>query len=182
MSAPAIEQTADVEVAPDKRAHLTAPAWLQATPLALVFACFFLLPLLIIVLVSFWDYNDYEIVPTLTLRSYTETFEGCYDSLPALCTIFRTYLSTAKFCASVWAITLVLGFTLSYFLAFHVRSTTVRIVLGLLCTIPFWTSKRHPDDLLDPAARPQRADQRDAAEDRADLDPDGLAALFRFLG
>ena len=116
------------------------PAWLQATPMGLVFALFFVLPLALVVMVSFWDYNDYEIIPSLTLRSYTETFEGCYDQLPGLCTIFKTYLTTAELCFTVWAITLVIGFTISYFLAFHIRSLTMQIVLALVCTIPFWTS------------------------------------------
>jgi putative spermidine/putrescine transport system permease protein len=40
----------------------------------------------------------------------------------------------------VWGITLGLGFTIAYFLAFHVRSKTWQIGLSLLCTIPFWTS------------------------------------------
>ncbi len=38
------------------------PAWAQAAPFALVFAVFFVIPLAFVVLVSFWDYNDYEIV------------------------------------------------------------------------------------------------------------------------
>ena len=33
-----------------------------------------------------------------------------------------------------------IGFTIAYFLAFHVRSLTMQIVLLLICTIPFWTS------------------------------------------
>ena len=45
-----------------------------------------------------------------------------------------------KFCFLVWAFTLVIGFTIAYFLAFHVRSLTVQMALALLCTIPFWTS------------------------------------------
>src|SRR3984885_11948085 len=116
------------------------PGWLQAMPFGLVFAFFFIIPLILVVIVSFWDYNDYEMLPALTTRSYTETFEGCLAQLPDLCTILKTYVSTAKFCALVWAITLVIGFTISYFLAFHVRSFTVQMVLALLCTIPFWTS------------------------------------------
>ena len=127
------------EPAPVRR-HLTIPAWLQATPLAIVFALFFVLPLALVVVVSFWDYNDYQIIPSFTLRSYTETFEGCLDGLPEICTIFRTYLSTAKFCALVWALTLAIGFTVAYFLAFHVRSPLWQMVLALVCTIPFWTS------------------------------------------
>src|SRR5580698_6386518 len=116
------------------------PGWLQAMPFGLVFAFFFIVPLAFVVLVSFWDYNDYEIVPSLTTRSYTETFEGCLTQLPDLCTILKTYVSTAKFCFIVWFTTLIIGFTVAYFLAFHIRSTTTQMVLFLVCTIPFWTS------------------------------------------
>ena len=45
-----------------------------------------------------------------------------------------------RICITVWLITLVLGFAIAYFLAFHVRSLTMQIVLFLICTIPFWTS------------------------------------------
>ena len=116
------------------------PAWAQATPLALVFAVFFIVPLAFVVLVSFWDYNDYEIIPQLTTRSYSETFEGCLVQLPNLCTILKTYVSTVKFCLIVWAATLVIGFTVAYFLAFHIRSLKWQVTLALVCTIPFWTS------------------------------------------
>lgn len=116
------------------------PAWLQAMPFGLVFLVFFVLPLLLVVVVSFWDYNDYEIVRQFTTRSYVENFDGCLAQLPDLCTILKTYASTVKFCVIVWAITLVIGFTISYFLAFHVRSLTVQMTLALVCTIPFWTS------------------------------------------
>jgi putative spermidine/putrescine transport system permease protein len=116
------------------------PAWLQAAPFAFVFLVFFVLPLVFVVIVSFWDYNDYEMLPTFTTRSYVESFEGCWTQLPDLCTILRTYVSTAKFCLIVWAATLVIGFTVAYFLAFHVRNVTTQMVLFLLCTIPFWTS------------------------------------------
>lgn len=122
------------------RRHLAISARLQALPLGLVFAAFFVLPLVLVVVVSFWDYNDYQIIPSFTFRSYTESFEGCLDELPGLCTIFRTYASTARFCAIVWALTLVIGFTVAYFLAFHVRSPLWQMVLALVCTIPFWTS------------------------------------------
>jgi putative spermidine/putrescine transport system permease protein len=116
------------------------PAWLQAAPLALVFFVFFLLPLAFVVIVSFWDYNDYAMLPVFTTRSYTETFEGCLAQLPDLCTILKTYVSTIKFCFLVWFFTLTIGFTIAYFLVFHVRSLTWQVVLSLVCTIPFWTS------------------------------------------
>ena len=36
--------------------------------------------------------------------------------------------------------TLLIGFTIAYYLAFYVRSPTWQTVLFLVCTIPFWTS------------------------------------------
>jgi len=115
-------------------------AWLQAGPMMAVFALFFLLPLVFVVIVSFWNYNEYELVPELSGRGYTDTFEGCLAQLPELCTILKTYLKTLKIVAITWALTLLIGFTVAYFLAFHIRSRTWQIVLSLLCTIPFWTS------------------------------------------
>jgi putative spermidine/putrescine transport system permease protein len=115
-------------------------AWLQAAPMMLIFALFFLLPLLFVTIVSAWDYNEYEMIPAFSLRGYTDTFEGCIVDLPGLCTILKTYLKTLKLCLLTWSLTLLIGFTVAYFLAFHVRSKTWQIVLTLLCTIPFWTS------------------------------------------
>jgi putative spermidine/putrescine transport system permease protein len=116
------------------------PGWLQATPFALVFLLFFVLPLLFVITVSFWDYNDYEMIPAFTSRSYVESFEGCLTKLPDLCTMFATYVSTVKFCLIVWVMTLLIGFTVAYFLAFYIKSPTTQMVLFLICTIPFWTS------------------------------------------
>jgi putative spermidine/putrescine transport system permease protein len=116
------------------------PAWVQALPLALVFIVFFIVPLILTVIVSFWNYNDFEILPDVTARNYVEAFEGCLAQLPALCTTLKTYFTTLRISLTVWAITLVLGFAIAYFLAFHVRTLTMQIALFLLCTIPFWTS------------------------------------------
>lgn len=117
-------------------------AWWQAAPFALVFFLFFLVPLGLIAMVSLWNFNEYELIPAVTLRNYLSIFEGCSHLTDNgdLCVTLSTYLSTLKFCLLVWAITLVLGFAVAYFLAFHVRSTTVQTVLFVLCTVPFWTS------------------------------------------
>ncbi len=117
-----------------------APAWLQILPFAAIFVLFFLVPLGLTVMVSFWDYNEYQILPAFTVRSYFEIFEGCIDRLPDLCVTFKTYLSTLKFCLIVWLASLVIGFFVAYFLAFHVRTMTMQMTLFLVCTIPFWTS------------------------------------------
>ena len=118
--------------------------WAQVLPLAVVFVVFFIVPLGLTAVVSLWNYSEYEILPDVTARNYLEAFEGCADRLlsssPALCTTLKTYLTTLRISATVWLITLILGFAIAYFLAFHVRLLGVQIVLFLLCTIPFWTS------------------------------------------
>ena len=56
------------------------------------------------------------------------------DTLPEMLAALAHSLS------GVNAITLVIGFTVAYFLAFHVRSSGMQTLLFVLCTIPFWTS------------------------------------------
>ncbi|MBB3639212.1 ABC transporter permease [Variovorax atrisoli] len=117
-------------------------AWWQAAPFALVFLLFFLIPLALVAMVSLWNFNEYELIPAVTLRNYLSLFEGCsrLTDNGDLCVTLNTYLSTFKFCLLVWGITLVIGFSVAYFLAFHVRSSTMQTVLFVLCTVPFWTS------------------------------------------
>ncbi|WP_457589954.1 ABC transporter permease [Jiella marina] len=115
-------------------------AYAQAAPMALVFLLFFILPLLATFVVSFWNYTEYSIEPAFVTTNYQDVFYGCVARLPGLCTTFATYLSTLKFVAIVWAATLAIGFTIAYFLAFHVRTLPMQIALFMVCTIPFWTS------------------------------------------
>ena len=106
--------------------------YLQVTPLALVFLFFLVIPIATIVVVSFFDYNTTEIIPAFLIQNY--------DELLTSPVTWQTYLQTVEFAAITWVLTLLIGFTLAYFLAFHVRSTTWQTVLFLVCTIPFWTS------------------------------------------
>jgi putative spermidine/putrescine transport system permease protein len=109
-----------------------AVPYLQVVPLAVVFLLFLVVPMMMVLVASFFDFNMTGLVPTLTLGNYI-------DLLTSRNT-FALYLQTLKYALIVWAITLVLGFTVAYFLAFHVRNTLVAIGLLLLCTVPFWTS------------------------------------------
>jgi putative spermidine/putrescine transport system permease protein len=113
--------------------------WWQALPLTMVFVLFFLVPLALILMVSFWNFNQYQMTPAFTADNYLAVFEGCLGP-GDMCVTFKTYLSTFKFSFLVWLITLVVGFALAYFLAFHVRTATMQALLFVLCTIPFWTS------------------------------------------
>jgi putative spermidine/putrescine transport system permease protein len=105
---------------------------LQVAPLALILLVFFVLPMTLFLVVSFFDYDRTGIYPAFMLDNYRE--------LLASSATLRLYGSTLKFALIVWAITLFLGFNIAYFLIFHVRSNVVRVVFLLLCAIPFLTS------------------------------------------
>ena len=138
MSTPAVTAQSGATKAPDR----SVAAWWQAMPLSAVFVLFFLIPLALILMVSFWDFNEYELLPGFTFKNYISVFEGCGNLSESgdMCVTLKTYLSTFKFSFLVWLLTLVIGFTVSYFLAFHVRSSGMQTVLFVICTIPFWTS------------------------------------------
>ena len=89
-------------------------------------------------MVSFWNYNDYELIPAFTsqqLRRHLRRLRRP-DCRALLRHAVKTYLSTLKFCLLAWVITLVLGFAVAYFLAFHVRSPAMQTLLFVLCTDP----------------------------------------------
>jgi putative spermidine/putrescine transport system permease protein len=115
------------------------PAWLQALPFAAVFLFFFIAPLVLVAAVSLWPTSDYELLPGFTLQNYATIFAGCAN-LAEPCVTLKTYWSTLSFALETWAVTLLLGFAIAYFLAFHVRSATMQTLLFVICTIPFWTS------------------------------------------
>ncbi|MDP9812468.1 putative spermidine/putrescine transport system permease protein [Rhizobium tibeticum] len=112
------------------------PAWtasyLQATPLILILGFFFILPIAMIAVVSFWDYDFAGLYPAFLTMNYTDTL-GSWVT-------WKTYLNTLKFTVIVWGLTLFIGFWVAYFLAFHIRRTTTQMILFLVCTVPFMTS------------------------------------------
>lgn len=116
--------------------EIRVPAWLasylQALPLTLILGFFLLLPILLIAVVSFWDYDFAQMYPDFVTFNYEETL-GSWVT-------WKTYLNTLKYAVMVWAITLVIGFWVAYFLAFHIRSAAMQSVLFLVCTVPFLTS------------------------------------------
>ena len=95
-------------------------------------AVFLVVPLAMLLVVSFFDYDSVHIIPAFMLDNYGELLGSSVT--------WRTYLSTIRFAAITWAITLAIGFWVAYFLAFYVRSVVWQTALFLLCTIPFWTS------------------------------------------
>ena len=104
----------------------------QVAPLAIVLLLFFGLPLVVVVVISFCDFDLAGIIPDFTLTNFEELFTSG--------TTYALYARSAMYAAVVWLITVILGFTISYFLVFYIRNFLVSLALLLVCTIPFWTS------------------------------------------
>jgi putative spermidine/putrescine transport system permease protein len=107
-------------------------SWLQAAPLALILLLMFVAPLAFVVVVSFFDYGRVDIYPAFMLDNYAEIFTSDVT--------IRLYLKTLEYAVVVELFTLVIGFLVAYFITFHVRTVTWRIMLMLACSIPFFTS------------------------------------------
>ena len=105
---------------------------LQISPISLILGFFLVLPIGTILIVSFWDYNDFSFFPDFVWTNYS-------DALGSNVT-YKTYLNTFWYAGLTWFCTFLIGFTVAYFLAFHIHTTRWQIVLFLICTIPFWTS------------------------------------------
>ncbi len=106
--------------------------WLLVSPLLSVLSFFLLIPVGVIVMVSFWGSSEYSYYPAFQFENYQYLFTSKVT--------VSVYLKTLMFTAITWFFCLTIGFTVAYFLAFHVKSLTMQITLFLLCTIPFWTS------------------------------------------
>lgn len=104
----------------------------MVSPLALVLFIFLVLPIVMIAVVSFWQTTAFSIVPAFQLENYEFLFGS-----PVTYTVF---INTFKYAILTWIFTVLIGFTVAYYLAFHIRSLTWQVVLFLLCTIPFLTS------------------------------------------
>ncbi len=110
----------------------TLKSWMMVSPLAAVLLVFLILPIVMIVTVSFWQATEWSIIPAFIFENYEFLFGSPVT--------YKVFFNTFKYAAITWVLTLLIGFTVAYFLAFHVRSLTWQIALFLLCTIPFWTS------------------------------------------
>ena len=101
-------------------------------PFAMILIVFSGLPLLMVMLLSFWTFDGLQYRADFTIANFLAVF--------ASPTTWRVFANTLRYAAITSAVTLVLGFAVSFYLVFHVRNLKLQIGLFLLCTIPFWTS------------------------------------------
>lgn len=118
-------ESAQVALNPRKGLWLLAPGviWM---------VLFLVLPMLMMLYVSFWTQTTFKIEPTLTLKSWI-TFFTSDTYLGALWTTVRIWLT-------VLAATLLVGYPAALFVGLFIKNKTLSTVLLVLCVIPFWTS------------------------------------------
>lgn len=107
-------------------------SYLQALPLSLILLVFLVFPIVTIVVVSFWDFNAYQLVPDFIFENY--------EFLLTSDVTLKAYLKTFFFAFMTWLVTFSLGFTIAYYLAFYIKSSKLQVLLFILCTVPFLTS------------------------------------------
>ncbi len=127
-----IEAVATKTDPPDRDRSGALRSYLLIAPSVIWMALFLVLPLAMIVYVSFWTQSTFKIEPKLTLDSW-QTFFGSDTYLNSLWTTIRIWLI-------VLISTFVLGYPTALFVGLLVRNKTLQTALLVLCVIPFWTS------------------------------------------
>jgi putative spermidine/putrescine transport system permease protein len=110
-----------------RRSHLILLA-----PGVLWMTLFLVIPMLMMIYVSFWTQTTFTITPQLTVSSWVNFFSS------------STYLSALWTTLRIWLIvlvaTLVIGFPVATYIGLFVRNRIVQTLLLVACVIPFWTS------------------------------------------
>ncbi len=105
----------------------------QISPLVVTLTFFLVGPVIVIIILSLWKFDGFLTLEGVwTFRNYERIFTRSLT--------IHNYLETAKLLAITMAVTLVLGFTLAYFLVFDIIKLRTKMLLFLLCVVPFWTS------------------------------------------
>src|SRR6056297_1861892 len=89
-------------------------SWALAMPVTLVLGFFLLAPIVMIVAVSFWGSTSFSIYPAFLWDNYEYLFGSQVT--------YSVFFKTLRFAAMTWAFSLVIGFTVAFYLSFHIRS------------------------------------------------------------
>ena len=116
-----------------------APSWGQQNRHVLLLlpgmvwmVLFLVVPLLMMVYVSFWTQTTFAISPDLTVKSWVTFFSSD--------TYFGALLTTLRIWLTVLVITFLIGYPVALFIGLFVENKMLQTVLLVTCVIPFWTS------------------------------------------
>lgn len=105
----------------------------QISPLVITLTLFLVGPVIVIIILSLWKFDGFMTLEGVwTFRNYEKIFTRHLT--------VDNYLQTGKMLLITLAVTFVLGFTLAYFLVFDLVKLRTKMLLFLLCVVPFWTS------------------------------------------
>jgi putative spermidine/putrescine transport system permease protein len=93
---------------------------------------FLIVPMLMMVYVSFWTQKTFTIESTLTLKSWIAFFSSE--------TYFGALLRTIKIWLIVLATTFFVGYPTALFIGLFIKNRTIQTIVLVLCVVPFWTS------------------------------------------
>ncbi|MEP3278812.1 MAG: ABC transporter permease [Stappiaceae bacterium] len=105
---------------------------LLLTPGILWMVLFLILPLLMMVYVSFWTQTTFAVSSDLTTKSWVTFFSSE--------TYFGALIRTLRIWLTVLVLTLVIGYPTALFIGQFVRNKTTQTILLVTCVVPFWTS------------------------------------------
>jgi putative spermidine/putrescine transport system permease protein len=107
-------------------------AYLLLAPAAVWMTLFLVVPVIMIVYVSFWTQTTFTIKPILTLSSWRAFFtsDAYIDSLWTTLRIWMIVLTT----------TFLIGYPTALYVGLFVKNKTLQTALLVVCVIPFWTS------------------------------------------
>jgi len=111
----------------ERRRHL-----LLLAPGLVWMALFLILPLAMLVYVSFWTQSTFSISSDLTLQSW-RTFFGSDTYIASL-------IRTLKIWVIVLLCTFVIGYPVALFIGRYIRNKATQTIVLVACVIPFWTS------------------------------------------
>ncbi len=107
-------------------------ALMLLSPGVLWMVLFMMLPLGMVIYVSFWTQTTFAVEPTLTTASWERFLSS------------STYLNAIGTTLRIWVIvllaTLFVGYPVALFIGLFVKNRTLQTALLVACVIPFWTS------------------------------------------
>lgn len=122
--------TAEAPARPRRRRRLTP--YVQLAPGMAWMLAFLVVPVLMMVYVSFWNQTSFGVSEAFTFDNWSTFFsQEAYRN--ALFTTIRTWLI-------VLVASIVVGYPVAMYVGLFVRNRTLQTVLLVLAIIPFWTS------------------------------------------
>ena len=133
------------DMAPKRRPEWLAGIWLIAPTLLIVLGMM-LVPLIAIVIVSFWTQTGFDLDTTITLANYSlltedagKCFSGRWWAWEWQCGLYSTLILKSLVMSLIATTAIVLlAYPMAYFMAFRIQRG--KLIWIILLTVPFWTS------------------------------------------